>query len=77
MRNAHGHEDEPAGTTPIDGQGSAADDGSAFTPEEKQALKDYVKNHEAINAALKEGRLAPRDDEAGIDRIARDASPNE
>jgi hypothetical protein len=31
----------------------AADD-PEFSPEEQQALKDYIRNHEAINAALRE-----------------------
>jgi hypothetical protein len=55
MRDANGHEHEPAGSPGQSAHESGADDGSVFSDEEKQALRDYFDNHQAINTALKQG----------------------
>jgi hypothetical protein len=57
MRDANGMEHEPAGSGI--GSGRAASGESVFTAEERQALKDYIANHEAINAALKAAVAKP------------------
>jgi predicted ABC-type ATPase len=54
MKDATGHEHEPAGS-PQGGQFAAGAGGaSAFSSEEKQALKDYAKSGDQLNAGLRE-----------------------
>jgi hypothetical protein len=57
-KDALGREHEPAGT-PLGGTRGTASGESVFSAEEIQALKDYHKGHEALNAALKERKLTP------------------